>query len=84
MPCFVCAKCECIENTALSNYWMHKRIEIYKWPEELEPYKGMPLCSECGPVEFTDGSKAGNGRWHGRFEKKHWSESFEIKPEGMI
>lgn len=36
MPIFRCGKCGCIENTAMSRYWI--RLE-----EE------RPLCSECDP-----------------------------------
>lgn len=36
MGAFVCDSCGCLENTALSNYWIRK--------------KGSPaLCSECDP-----------------------------------
>lgn len=36
MPLFRCDKCGCVENTALSNYWM-----VHKSDEHL--------CSECDP-----------------------------------
>ena len=29
MPLFVCSKCECIENTALGEYWMIKNHKEY-------------------------------------------------------
>lgn len=37
MPLFTCPKCNCIENTALCNYWSLRR-------EGKEP-----ICSECDP-----------------------------------
>lgn len=36
MPIFKCDECECIENTALSNYWMREDGD-------------KKLCSECDP-----------------------------------
>ena len=38
MPTFRCDDCGCIENTALSNFWM---AEIGRWPKRL--------CSQCDP-----------------------------------
>ena len=32
MPCFICSKCGCIENTAAGDYWTRRE---------------KPLCSEC-------------------------------------
>jgi hypothetical protein len=40
MSLFVCAKCECIENTALGHYWMKSRVEQFKWTPENEQFKG--------------------------------------------
>lgn len=38
MPLFMCAKCGCVENTALCNYWPNKS-------------HGKPLlCSDCDPA----------------------------------
>jgi len=39
MPLFMCSKCKCVENTALTDYAY--RIGMLK--EE-------PLCSECSPI----------------------------------
>ena len=36
MPLFRCDKCGCVENTALSNYWMRHKADEH-------------LCSECDP-----------------------------------
>ena len=37
MPIFQCSKCGCVENTALSNYWVTTN-------------KDEALCSECDPL----------------------------------
>lgn len=42
MPLFVCEKCNCVENTATSNYWEAK----YSTEEGRKPL----LCSECDPA----------------------------------
>lgn len=39
MPLFICSKCGCIENTALSLYW------VRSFSDKETP----PLCSECDP-----------------------------------
>lgn len=90
MGIFVCAKCGCVENTALGLYWSKDHPEYFKWTKKNEKYKGQPLCSECMPTEYADGSgQAGTGEWHGKFEKltkeewlKKYPESAEyLKPE---
>lgn len=51
MSLFVCAKCGCIDNTATSSYWMltnEYMVDKFDYAKELQPYKGMGLCSECG------------------------------------
>jgi hypothetical protein len=55
MPLFACAKCNALENTALSNYWINQR-------------DGKPLvCSACDPEiaewhsEWVKCSAAGYG-----------------------
>lgn len=51
MSLFVCAKCGCIDNTATSSYWMltnEYMVDKFEYAKELQPYKGMGLCSECG------------------------------------
>lgn len=83
MPCFICAKCECIENTACGHYWGAHR-DCFA-PGSLSPdLIGKPLCSECTPLLYNDGGKAGTGEWHGRFDKNHWSTAFSEKPEGTF
>ena len=73
MPLFICAKCGCVENTALSTYWFRKML---KYTDGLEEYQDKPLCSECGAVLY-DGNGCGKmvpGRWHNRFPKKQATE----------
>lgn len=51
MSLFVCAKCGCVDNTATSSYWMltnEHMVDEFDYAKELQPYKGMGLCSECG------------------------------------
>jgi hypothetical protein len=92
MALFCCEKCKCIENSAFSNYHTRKMKDL--WPIE---YFGKALCSECGPLTYSDGTATGYGKWHGNFPKRTavgmfvdqrgelWSES-QIKggalPEG--
>ena len=65
MPLFICAKCGCIENTALSTYWFRKEV---KYCDELKEYQDKPLCSECGMFD-RDMKCIAPGRWHNRFLK---------------
>jgi len=75
MPIFKCSKCGCAENTALTNYWSRKYLaEEANWSDVGEQYKGLPLCSECSPKYYLDGSKTGLGKWHGRFPKEPYDE----------
>lgn len=74
MPLFVCAICECVENTALGLWWGRNSLkDSYKWTLKNVEFKGRGLCSECMPTEYIDGSTAGTGKWHGQFEKEHYS-----------
>lgn len=66
MSLYICENpdCLCIENTALGQY--HGRsMNIYP-----EGYRNKALCSECGATTYTDGTPAGNGKWHGKFPKE--------------
>lgn len=74
MGVFKCAKCGCLENTALGLYWTRDYIDWYVWDETNEEYKGQPLCSECAPKTFKDGTKTGWGEWHSHFEKKPYDD----------
>lgn len=40
MPLFVCDECGCVENTALSNYWLR---------HDPDPATRIDLCSGCDP-----------------------------------
>jgi len=63
MPIFKCAKCGCAENTALSMYWGRNSLaDELDWSEVGEEYKGLPLCSECTPKRYLDGSETSLGR----------------------
>lgn len=70
MSVFNCTKCGVIENTALGHYWCCDVI-FFKEGSISPELVGKPLCSECIPLEFSDGSRAGTGKWHGKFEKKY-------------
>ena len=57
MSLFVCAKCGCVDNTATSSYWMltnEYMVDEFDYAKELQPYKGMGLCSECGRQFLND------------------------------
>lgn len=84
MSLFVCAKCGCIENTALGHYWCRNNIEWFEWPEDLAEFKGRALCSECMPQYYKNGTRHSNGEWHGRFEKEHWSKKYKVIPDGTF
>lgn len=65
MSLFECSNCNCIENTAVSN-WIGRYLSFSnkfkrepKSREEVDKYF-PPLCSFCDPSI---------GRWHNRFEK---------------
>ena len=73
MGLFKCSKCECIENTALGLYWMSKESHHFYWDSENIIYKGLPLCSECAPKKFSDGTSTKYGQWHNRFTKEYIS-----------
>ena len=68
MSLFICENCGCIENTALGFYWARNRVKF-----KDESLNGKALCSECMPLEFSDGSKAGEGKWHNRFPKEKYN-----------
>lgn len=76
MPLFVCAKCKCVENTALGLWWTREIMkDDYVWTTVNIAYKGKGLCSECAPEMCTDGSTTRYGYWHNQFEKEHYKES---------
>lgn len=65
MPLYRCTKCGCVENTALG--WFHCRnMKQYK----DDPVYKDPMCSECTPSKFRDGSEESRyGKWHDSFKK---------------
>jgi hypothetical protein len=56
MSLFVCEECGCIENTALSRFWLRK-TSLGKGTE------GRALCSACDPE---------TEKWHGRFPQRQY------------
>lgn len=80
------AKCGCVDNTATSSYWMltnEYMVDEFDYAKELQPYKGMGLCSECGRlVTSPDGRDVVvPGKWHGKFPKKKATEE-QLKKVG--
>lgn len=73
MSLFVCEECRCVENTALSGFWLRN----------TEGRKGKALCSECDPEigkwhgrfpkrlydPETDNPQWVDGEWVGRKER---------------
>lgn len=51
--------------------------------KELQPYKGMGLCSECGRLATSPDGRdvVVPGKWHGKFPKKKATEE-ELKRVG--
>lgn len=75
MSLFVCAKCGCVDNTATSSYWMltnEYMVDKFDYAKELQPYKGMGLCSECGRLATSPDGRdvVVPGKWHGKFPKE--------------
>ena len=83
MPCFVCEKCGCIDNTATGHYWGKDTI-MFKEGSLTPELIGKPLCIECMPLFYCDGSSTGAGEWHDLFTKEHWTVHYTIKPEGYF
>ena len=77
MGLFKCAKCGCVDNTALGHFHCRTMVDQYDWTG-LEEFKGKALCYECQSTYFSDGtiSKKKEG-WHNRFPKRHISEYTE-------
>lgn len=69
MPLFVCDKCKAIENTACGHYWGASSGKQDWWKDAS--LAGLKLCSECMPIEYSDGSpNRDGGKWHGMFPKE--------------
>jgi hypothetical protein len=60
MPTYVCEKCGCVENTALS---------LCSWIEYLE--KKPMLCSECCPKQKKWHGKFKKAKWDGKEAMKN-------------
>jgi len=78
MPCFVCTKCLCIDNTATGHYWTIRKGQFSNIAPELD---GRPLCCECAPGIFSDGTLTGYGRWHNMFPKETFITHLKKHPE---
>lgn len=78
MGVFICKKCGCVENTAVSSYWtVINNLFPIEYDASLKEYEGKPLCSECGNLTFDEkgyNPKMTPGRWHGRFPKLQATE----------
>ncbi len=77
MPLFICAKCGCVDNTALTTYWSRN---ILPYSDELKEYQGKALCSECGMYN-SEMKCIAPGRWHGSFPKKPASEEYKRRAD---
>lgn len=85
MGLFVCAKCNCVENTALGWWWSRNSLRLVLPPDMKDFESGKGLCSECLPegAKFDDGlDVGGRGKWHGKF-KKQSVEDFMSSKEGQ-
>lgn len=83
MGCFVCKKCNCIDNTALGHYWCRRIVDNYNW-QDLEEYKGEALCMECAPKYFSDGTKTGFGNWHNLFDRINFDNLTEKEKQQLL
>lgn len=71
---------------ATSSYWMltnEYMVDKFKYAKELQPYKGMGLCSECGRLATSPDGRdvVVPGKWHGKFPKKKATEE-QLKKVG--
>ena len=55
----------------------------FDYAKELQPYKGIGLCSECGRLATSPDGRdvVVPGKWHGKFPKKKATEE-ELKRVG--
>lgn len=69
MSLFQCQACGCCENTALTHCGYPGLEDIFDWSYAPER-RGLQLCSACGPIKYSDGTKTSKcGGWHGEFER---------------
>ena len=69
MPLFRCTRCDVVENTALSNYWL-TQLAAHK---SAQPHE--PLCSQCDPDI---------GEWHEEFPREAVSAEWYENPQGHL
>lgn len=78
MSTFICDKCGCVDNSACGGtYWSSKSgwLDLF----EDDYFNTNPVCCACAPDTYGDGSKNSKaGKWHGLFERKHWSEFGDV------
>jgi hypothetical protein len=66
MSLYQCESCGAVENSAKGHYHCVGR-GFYK--DKVKD--AMKLCSECTPIEYSDGSiDKKSGKWHGIFPKR--------------
>ena len=68
-----CKGCFFYKNKACGS---EKLIKCWDCKKELQPYKGMGLCSECGRLATSPDGRdvVVPGKWHGKFPKKKATE----------
>lgn len=62
-----------MDNTILGFYW-----QVYSLKFKDVNKNGKVLCSECTPVNYSDGTETGKGKWHGRFPKRLWDGRYDV------
>lgn len=62
---------------------LHDNEWAKRYAKELQPYKGMGLCSECGRLATSPDGRdvVVPGKWHGKFPKKKATEE-QLKKVG--
>lgn len=56
--------------------WAKRYGKVCCYAKELQPYKGMGLCSECGRLATSPDGRdvVVPGKWHGKFPKEKATE----------
>lgn len=85
----MCAKCGCVDNTATSSYWMltnEYMVDKFEYAKELQPYKGMGLCSECGRLATSPDGRdvVVPGKWHGKFPKEKATKKQILESDELL
>src|SRR5580704_5601514 len=82
MPLFMCAKCGCAENTALSDFWQ-QHSEWLRDGRSPEGFFAMePVAPPTKPFEPTC-LQCSSGHWHHEFPRKR-AEGYVRDPRGFI